>query len=84
MRRVNIEVWAIHVEVERGVFFYNVAVRIWDPKWLTMCVALGNLYIYTLYMPVPVAERFKAWVCGRSPAKIVGSNPAGGMDVCLL
>ena len=35
-------------------------------------------------MPVPVAARSKAWVCGRSPAEIVGSNPTGGMDVCLL
>jgi hypothetical protein len=26
----------------------------------------------------------KAWVCGRSLTKIVCSNPAGGMDVCLL
>jgi hypothetical protein len=34
--------------------------------------------------PIPVAARFKAWVCGRSLAGIVGSNPAGGMDVCLL
>jgi len=34
-------------------------------------------------MPVPVAARSKAWVCGRSPAQIMGSNPAGGMDVCL-
>jgi hypothetical protein len=31
-----------------------------------------------------VAERSKAWVCSRSPAGIVGSNPARGMDVCLL
>jgi hypothetical protein len=23
-------------------------------------------------------------VCGRSPVEIVGSNPTGGMDVCLL
>ena len=22
--------------------------------------------------------------CGRSPAEIVGSNPTGGMDICLL
>jgi len=35
-------------------------------------------------MQVPVAARSKAWVCGRSPAEIVGLNPAGGMDVCLL
>ena len=31
-----------------------------------------------------VAARSKAWVCGRSLAGIVGSNPAGDMDVCLL
>ena len=28
-------------------------------------------------MPVPVAARSKAKVCGRSPAEIVGSNPTG-------
>ena len=33
-------------------------------------------------MPVPVAARSKAWVCDRTPAEIVGSNPTGGMDVC--
>jgi len=31
-----------------------------------------------------VAARFKAWVCGRLPAEIVGSNPTGRMDGCLL
>jgi hypothetical protein len=34
--------------------------------------------------PIVVAARSKAWVCGRSLAEVVGSNPAGGMDVCLL
>ena len=34
--------------------------------------------------PVPVAARSKTRVCCRSPAEIVGSNPTGGMDVCLL
>ena len=29
-----------------------------------------------------MAARSKAWVCGRSPAGIVGSNPTGDMDVC--
>jgi hypothetical protein len=34
-------------------------------------------------MPVPVAMQSKAWVCGRSPAEIVGSYPAGAwMSVC--
>jgi hypothetical protein len=31
-----------------------------------------------------VAVRSKAWVCGRSLAGIVWSNPAGGIIVCLL
>ena len=29
-----------------------------------------------------MVARSKAWVNGRSFAEIVGSNPAGGMDVC--
>jgi hypothetical protein len=28
-------------------------------------------------LPIPVATRCKAWVCGRSLAGIAGSNPAG-------
>jgi hypothetical protein len=31
-----------------------------------------------------VAARSRALVFGRSLAGIVGSNPVGGMDVCLL
>ena len=29
-------------------------------------------------LPVPVDARYNAWVYGRSPAEIVGSNPTGG------
>jgi len=45
-----------------------------------------SFYLFPLRnpVPVPVAVRSKAWVCGHSPAEILGSNPAGGMDVCLL
>jgi hypothetical protein len=35
-------------------------------------------------LPVPVAARSKTQIYGRSPTAIVGSNPTGGMDVCLL
>jgi hypothetical protein len=35
-------------------------------------------------LPIPVSARSKAWVCGRSPAEIVGSNPAGGMDISVV
>ena len=33
---------------------------------------------YYIFWPVPMAARSKAYVCGRSLAKIVGSNPTGG------
>jgi hypothetical protein len=33
---------------------------------------------------IAVAGQSKAWVYGRSLAGNVGSNPAGGMNVCLL
>jgi hypothetical protein len=53
--------------------------------------AKGNLLtsfqIYFLKFtkhPVPVAEGSKASVCGHSSAEIVGTNPTGGMDVCLF
>ena len=38
---------------------------------------------YGGWVLVKVAARSKVWVCGRSPAGIVGSNPAEGVDVCL-
>jgi hypothetical protein len=39
--------------------------------------------IFTL-STIPVAGRSKAWVCGRSHAGVMDSNPAEGIDVCLL
>ena len=44
----------------------------------TICL---NGVMQGAYLPIPVAALFKAWVCGRSLAGIVGSNPAGGMNV---
>ena len=35
-------------------------------------------------VPIPIAARSKMWVCDRSPAGIVVSNPAGGLYLCLL
>ena len=34
--------------------------------------------------PIPVAARSKTWICCRSFAGIAGSNPAGGVDICVL
>jgi hypothetical protein len=42
------------------------------------------LLVVVVIVVVVVAARSKAWVCGRSLAGISGSNPARGMDVCLL
>jgi hypothetical protein len=36
------------------------------------------------FWPIPMAARSKTCVCGRSLARIAVSNPAGGMDVCLM
>ena len=38
----------------------------------------------TSYLPIPVAARYKARVCGHLLAGIVGSTPAGVMDVYLF
>ena len=34
--------------------------------------------------PILVAERSKARVCGRLFAGVAGSNPAKGMDICVV
>jgi hypothetical protein len=35
-------------------------------------------------LSIPVDARAKASVCGRSLSEVAGSNPTGGMNVCLL
>jgi len=41
-----------------------------------LCTKLGAL--------IPMAVRFKTWVCIRSNAGIAGSSPAVGMNICLF
>ena len=36
------------------------------------------------YKPIPVAAKSNGWGCGHSLVGNVGSNPAGGMGICLL
>ena len=43
-----------------------------------------EFYWLTKAAPIPMAAWSEAWVCGRSLVGIVGSNPAGVMDICLL
>jgi hypothetical protein len=37
-----------------------------------------------IVVSISICDPTDHWVCGRSLAGIVGLNPAGGMDVCLL
>jgi hypothetical protein len=53
-------------------------------RTILLCIPVLKLTKLTNSMPIPVAARSKAWVCGRSLAGIVGSNSTSGMDVCLL
>jgi hypothetical protein len=45
-----------------------------EPDW----ILLKYHWEYAI-PPVPVAAVSKAYVCGRSPAEILGSNPAWGI-----
>jgi hypothetical protein len=40
--------------------------------------------VVLIYFTMPGALRSKAWFCNRFLAGIVVSNPAGGIDICLL
>jgi hypothetical protein len=48
-----------------------------------MCLS-GVSSGYPRMWPIPVFVRSQAWVFGSSLAGISGSNPAEGVDVCLL
>ena len=57
----------------------------WSRKIYYSCGTVQECRVQEKKMgPFALAARSKAWVCGLSLAWIVGSNPAGGMDVCLL
>jgi hypothetical protein len=45
-------------------------------KSLTLRLLMSYIYIYIYGAPI--------LACGRSLTEIVGSNPIGGMDICLL
>ena len=79
--------WILYDKVSFGqVFFFFVRVVV---VFFSVGTVLPMLRTYfhlpkLTVTPVPLAARSKAWVCGRSLAEIAGSNPAGGMGVCLL
>ena len=49
------------------------------------CVFLSNIISFRYHFDLILLEEYKSlsqWP--RSPAEIVGSNPTGSMDVCLM
>ena len=51
---------------------------------MSIRVPVISVGIATRYGPIPLAERSKARVYGRSLAGVAGSNPARDMDVCVV
>ena len=67
------------------IFFVQYMQPITSDIWVS--VPLGSFFLFLrhmLFLPVPAASRSKASVYGRSPAKIVGSNPTAGMNVSVV
>ena len=48
------------------------------------CTGIALPFFLNIKWPFPIAPRSRAWVCDRSIAGIVGSNPVGGMVVSFL
>ena len=74
----------LHKNINTNHIFSNLLLEYFDSN---DCNSYYTKLFYTKYLtswPIPVAERFKAKVCDRQLAGIVGSHPTGCMDVCVL
>jgi hypothetical protein len=58
----------------------------WHSDWSgsVNCFSIKNYRSNRHGLPILVALRSKAWVCGRTFARTADSSPAWDMDVCLL
>jgi hypothetical protein len=65
-----------------SVAFETLCTCIVDSRTCILCYFMTGRYIRI--KPIPVAARSKAWVSGCSLAWIAVSNPAGGIDVCVM
>ena len=82
---LNMTTWRTR-ERKRNNITYSIAVKCMVTDiWKLQTVWINCLYWCNVFVePIPVTERSKTTVCRQSLAEIVGSNPAGGMDVCLF
>ena len=53
-------------------------------KSLTLRLLMSYIYIYMEHLFLMFLDHTQRRTAGRSPAEILGSNPTGGMDICLL
>ena len=70
-------------------YFLSVTFCVWDCCFEFLITSVffppHSLFFQGIFpILVSLSNHALSWVCGRSFAGIVGSNPTGGMDVCLL
>ena len=65
--------------------YYFMVEKNWNNSTKKLYIISGRFYVGNrVHVPISVAAQSKAWVCGRPITGLVDSNPAGGMDICLL
>ena len=70
---VEVEMLSVTVlPVMKNLIFLCIYIREIVVSTITLLI-----YMFMIYLPVPVAARSKAWICGCSVFRIVGSNPTG-------
>ena len=67
-----------------SILYFCVPCASQEKQRLFPCTAGTDWSFHWKYWPFPLAAPSKAWVCFLSLAGITDSNPAGGMNVCLL
>jgi hypothetical protein len=75
---------AMHAEIETRPLLINTCVRFQIIRFIFVIEFMDNFVHPITFLPVPVAARSKAWICGSSIAGTAGSNLSGHIDVCLL
>ena len=80
---IHVQIY-IHVYIYKCIYIYTCIVNKVGRDSVVGIAARYELEGPGVESPIPVAARSKAWVCIRSLAGIVGSNPTGGMDVCVV
>jgi hypothetical protein len=53
------------------------------PSYLILSTRTEFYRLNPILVPILAAARSRAWVCGCSPAEMMGSNPVGAMGVCF-